>query len=144
MTSADVLAHRRPSPKFGYTAFGGTCLGVAAFAVDFVSESVARFIVPIASSGSGWGAAALMVALAAHSRRPALRGIVFLTTATLAYYTLILVVSQRWYHPDGGSGPSNGSASLVRSLACWLLGSLCGGVTMGFLADRIRLARPNL
>lgn len=139
MTSAHPLARRRATLEFGCTVFGGACLGLAAFGMDFASAPIAIFVVPIVSSGSGWGTAALIAALSAHGRRSAvLRAILLLTTATLTYYAMILVVGQRWYHPEGGGDSLGGLASVSASLVFWLLGSLCGGLVLGFLADLIR------
>lgn len=125
-------------------AIVGVILGVAAFIPDITPEPISHVLVPVVSSGFGWGAVALVTALFACSLKSAVTaGIGTLVLATVTYYCLILFVSQRWHQNatmtlNGHAASLAGLMSVLRSLAFWLCGSICGGSLMGWLAHQLR------
>lgn len=99
-------------------------------------------ILTLTSNGSAWGGAALVAGYctrrSTNARAPATA---LLLIATLAYYALILLFSQRWRGAtleDGGSAAGQGLASLARIAAFWLAASIIAGTVLGYLGHTIR------
>ena len=84
------------------------------------------------SSAAGWGGAAFVVASFAQRPWAAVRiaaGVLVLATVT--YYLVIIVVTQRW---QAGDDAWSGLRSVARATGFWLLGSVAGGLIVGRLA----------
>ncbi|MBQ1072115.1 hypothetical protein KBX06_02880 [Micromonospora sp. C31] len=110
---------------------------MAAFTADLVPEAVGRFLVPAFSSGFGWAVVALAVGYYAPTCRSALvTGVGTLALATLTYYGLVAWLSRQWL--SGSAPPPDGLGSIMRASAFWLVGSLFGGLVLGYLAHVFR------
>ncbi|MEU4778521.1 DUF6518 family protein [Micromonospora sp. NPDC023633] len=137
MTDSKTLGRRRAWREVLPPVFAGVALGMAAFAADLVPEAVGRVLMPAFSSGFAWAVVAVAVSYYATTLRSALvAGVATLAVATLTYYGLIASLSRQWL--SGSTPPPDGFGSIMRASAFWLVGSLFGGLLLGYLAHVFR------
>lgn len=114
----------------------GACLGLLAVAVDRLpgEAGLVATVAALATTGLGWGVAALVLGARAGSwRRAAVRGPVVLLAATAAYYGLIVLTGAR---QDAGTGAQ------LRAAAVWAAASLLAGPVLGGLGWLLRSGTP--
>ncbi|MEU7928520.1 DUF6518 family protein [Micromonospora sp. NPDC049801] len=137
MTELRTVGRRSVRREVLPPVFAGVALGVAAFAADLVPEAVGRVLVPAFSSGFAWGVVALVVSYYAPTFRSALvAGVGTLALSTLTYYGLVASLSRQWL--SDSAPPPDGLGSIMRASAFWLVGSLVGGLVLGYLAHVFR------
>jgi len=117
-------------------------LGTAAFLSDLVPGTPGAVLLTLTSSGFAWGVTALFAGFRQKTRGSAvLAGTATLLIATVIYYFMILVISQRWrggYFQDGSSADVSGLLSVGRAAAFWAIASLCAGPLLGFIGWKAR------
>ncbi|MEU7930244.1 DUF6518 family protein [Micromonospora echinofusca] len=137
MTELRTLDRRSVRREVLPPVLAGVALGMAAFTADLVPEAVGRFLAPAFSSGFAWAVVAIAVSYYAATLGSALvAGVGTLAVATLTYYGLIASLSRQWL--SGSAPPPDGLGSIMRASAFWLVGSLFGGLVLGYLAHVFR------
>ncbi|GID27843.1 hypothetical protein C8E87_7745 [Paractinoplanes brasiliensis] len=112
-------------------------LGLSAFLADFVDGPAGRLMVVLTSSGFAWGLAGFLVARSTPYGAGAAvrRSTALLITATVVYYSLILVGTRRWM---AGGVVAEGLLDVGLMTAVWVAGSVVAGVVLGILGCLVR------